>query len=520
MDTAITYSPQQQAVFDWAKDETGSLILIARAGCGKTFTLIETVSVILKAQPRAEIFIGAFNKSIAAEIKGKLEAKDINWKSANASTMHSAGYSAWRKVAPRVQIEDKKTFNIINGFWPDQESFQQKNSVTLAKLVSLAKQSGFGALRDAGDRTSWETLVDHHDLEQDISDEVTVHELCQWAYKVLMEGFERDTMVIDFDDMLLAPLVHKARFWPKDWVLIDEAQDTNPVRRAIALAMLKRGTGRLIAVGDDRQAIYGFTGADSDALELIKKATHSRTLYLTTTYRCPKAVVGVAQQFVPDIETGEGAPEGRVMSGVGFLNDLPKKGKRNADIFNWVDLVPGQDAILCRNTKPLIEVAYSLIRRKIPVRVLGRDIGQGLIKLTMKWKTQSLDELLERLEEYKVKECARWEKKNRSEKVAAVEDKVDTLTTIINAVEDEGSTCAVDVERFINDLFGDEDTRHPRITLCTVHKSKGLEWKRVIILGWTEYMPSKFARKEWQALQEQNLQYVAVTRAQDILVLA
>ena len=73
---------------------------------------------------------------------------------------------------------------------------------------------------------------------------------------------------IDFDDMVYLPLVFKLRLFPQDWVLIDEAQDTNPTRRALAARMLKPG-GRVIAVGDPRQAIYGFTGADNDALEQI-----------------------------------------------------------------------------------------------------------------------------------------------------------------------------------------------------------------------------------------------------------
>jgi superfamily I DNA/RNA helicase len=54
------------------------------------------------------------------------------------------------------------------------------------------------------------------------------------------------------------------------------------------------------------------------------------------------------------------------------------------------------------------------------------------------------------------------------------------------------------------------------LTLCTVHKAKGLEWNRVYILD--EFlMPSKYARQAWQQQQETNLQYVAVTRAKQEL---
>lgn len=94
---------------------------------------------------------------------------------------------------------------------------------------------------------------------------------------------------IDFDDMVYLPLVFKLRLFPQDWVLIDEAQDTNPTRRALAARMLKPG-GRVIAVGDPRQAIYGFTGADNDALEQIAAQFSCKRMPLTVSYRCPQAV--------------------------------------------------------------------------------------------------------------------------------------------------------------------------------------------------------------------------------------
>ena len=66
---------------------------------------------------------------------------------------------------------------------------------------------------------------------------------------------------------------------------------------------------------------------------------------------------------------------------------------------------------------------------------------------------------------------------------------------------------------FIRGLF--EDTTGPQqvLTLSTVHKSKGREWSHVVLWGRNAFMPSKYARKDWQADQEKNLMYVAVTRA-------
>jgi DNA helicase-2/ATP-dependent DNA helicase PcrA len=57
-----------------------------------------------------------------------------------------------------------------------------------------------------------------------------------------------------------------------------------------------------------------------------------------------------------------------------------------------------------------------------------------------------------------------------------------------------------------------------RVTLSTVHKAKGLEFPTVFILDFDKYMPSKYAKRPWQIVQETNLIYVAITRAMERLV--
>ena len=85
----LALSPQQEAVMQWAQAGSGHLNLIARAGTGKTTTLVELCSRV-----QGEVFLGAYNKKIADEIKARLEAKGLVH--AKASTMHSAGFGAWK----------------------------------------------------------------------------------------------------------------------------------------------------------------------------------------------------------------------------------------------------------------------------------------------------------------------------------------------------------------------------------------------------------------------------------------
>jgi superfamily I DNA/RNA helicase len=68
--------------------------------------------------------------------------------------------------------------------------------------------------------------------------------------------------------------------------------------------------GRIIAVGDRNQAIYGFRGAHSASMDEIKKRFNARTLPLSVSYRCPQAVVLKAREWVERIEWAEGAEDG------------------------------------------------------------------------------------------------------------------------------------------------------------------------------------------------------------------
>ena len=265
------------------------------------------------------------------------------------------------------------------------------------------------------------------------------------------------------------------------------------------------------------QAIYGFTGADSDSMDQMKAAMHSHELPLNLTYRCPKAVVAVAQQWVPDFLAHETNPEGLVRS-VPFITFPNEDGTKATDFSD--ENLGSTDAILCRNTKPLIELAWSLIKRKVACRVEGRDIGQGLIQMAKRWKVTKLDAFKNRVTAWAEKEVAKLRTKDREDLIQSIEDKADTIVCIIDGLLSEGKHNVSDFEAFVLNLFGDtkEGEVQKVLTLSTIHKSKGREWDRVYILGMNKYQPSKYAKKEWQMVQETNLMYVAVTRSKGELI--
>jgi superfamily I DNA/RNA helicase len=480
-------SPQQSDFFSWVEKDNGSCVLEAVAGSGKTTTLIHSLGLM-----KGSIFFGAYNKKIAEEIATKVPKELRNVK---VSTMHAAGFGIWGRCQRGLKVDANKCRDIFRKNF-DQDNYFLEGSVL--SLVSYAKQAGLGILEPATGTAGWERLIDHFNVDTFEEDD----KLITIAKKVLQISITLDNSLIDFDDMIYAPLVHKAKATQYDWVLIDESQDTNPSRRALALLMLKRG-GRLVAVGDRHQAIYGFTGADSDSMQKIADAVSAKYLPLTVTYRCPQAVVREAQKYVSHINAHESAIEGSVSTVKGSLVKMAKPG----------------DAILSRFNAPIVQMVYQFIAEGIPAKVEGREIGIALKVLARRWKVRSFALLVEKLTAFQEKETTKFRIKEKESQAVAVEDKVKCLMTLINRVMKIDPKTKDPITRLceeIDNIFAD-NISNKVVLLSTIHKSKGREWKNVY---WLQTGESKWARKDWEIECEKNLKYVAITRAQENLYLS
>jgi DNA helicase-2/ATP-dependent DNA helicase PcrA len=483
----MNWSPFQNAIFEAVEKTNDSLIIEAVAGSGKTSTIVEAIKHV---PPTQTVVFLAFNKTIADELKRRITAPN-----ARCMTLHAAGFSAWRKYLGgnswECKVDSNKTQNIVKETLDSGDRFRYGGE--MSKLIGLAKGAGIvplshketytGLVED--DDAVWEDMIDFYELDRDNCS-------LELAREVLGLSIEYSTTVINYDDMLYQPIISSAIFDKSDVIFLDESQDVNGIQMEIVDRM-RKPTSRVIAVGDRHQSCYGFRGALSDSMDRIAARFKCRSLPLSISYRCPKAVVKKAQEFVSHIQSHESAEEGLVVEGV------PKWPLNN---------FRSTDSIICRNSKPLIEMAFLLIRNKISCKVLGRDIGQGLIKLIKKMRAVNVVDLISKLKVHRQKELVKARLKGDEDKIAPLDDKIETIHVFIDEVGIEADIPALVAS--IEALFSDETAG--RLTLSTIHKAKGLEYDRVFILD-PFLMPSKYARQKWQIQQEINLQYIAVTRA-------
>jgi len=502
----FTPSPYQKAVFVGVRDDPGSLIVEAVAGSGKTTTIVGAVRLIPKSE---SIMFCAFNKSIATELTQKLPDH------VNCCTLNSLGHRAWmRHLNTRINLNTSKTYNIldsaqITGLY-DKKAVRSVRYV-VNQLVGFAKQSGIvpngitgvtGLVEDTD--KNWYDIINHHHVDMNVKREgKTGFEIreetklktklaLELARKVLAIGI-RNRTEIDFNDQLFLPVVYGAKFPQNDVIFVDEAQDISHIQRVMLRRALKP-EGRIIAVGDPAQAIYGFRGADSESLNNIATEFNAKRLPLSISYRCARAVVKEAQKYVSHIQAFEHAPEGKVEQ-MGVYN--PKT----------LDAFKPDDFVLCRNVAPLLKLAFALIGVKKPVTILGKDIGKTIAALIEKLGGKDIQDLRKKLMKWEKEETTRILERDPEASCEFIEQRADSVRTFINC---SGEDTIKGVLESIDRLFSVKSK--DAVKLSTIHKSKGLEAERVIILD-EHLIPSKYAVKPWQKEQENNLMYVAITRS-------
>lgn len=465
------WSPYQNGLFNFVQNELGNALVQAVAGSGKTTTIVEAMERV-----QGSCIFLAFNKSIAEELKAR---------GVNARTFHSLTYSVVTRHYGIRQIADDKLGSLMKMNMKGDEVIMYGSFIK--RLVGLGKNCGIGCLiPDITD--SWMNIVIHHDMELD-NEAADLGRALELASDLL--GWSNTSPSLDFDDLLYRAVKEGLLLQKFDFVFVDEAQDTNAIQRALLRKIMHPGS-RLVAVGDEGQAIYGFRGSDSNSMNLIAEEFNCKRLPLTVSYRCPVEVVKYAQQWVSHIEAAPDAPDG-VVTKLGH--------KWEYEVFSANDLV------VCRTTKPLIALAIQFMKRHIPFYILGKDLAASLTSLITRLKPKDLQDLERRLELWMDREVEKAIAKQEDSKAEAVQDRVEALLCLINSLP-EGAQVS-NLYDLIKSLF--TDTMNS-VKLATIHKSKGLEADRVFWLN-RDACPAPWARQPWQKQQEVNLCYVACTRA-------
>jgi F-box protein 18 (helicase) len=465
--TRHTPTDEQIAIVAAAVDTKENLIIEALAGAAKSSTL----ELIARALPPAPTLMLAFNKKTADELSERMPAN------CKCMTLNSLGHRAWGEmVGGRLVLSKDKCAEILREQIKELPTIDQdvlwENFGELLRAVSHAKGAGhvpdqFADVRPCTPLMNDKELIDSLD---EILSPLEAQLLLRTLELSMSMAFEGK---IDFNDQLLMPTVFRASFPSYPLVMIDEAQDLSELNHAMIAKLAKR---RIIAVGDQCQAIYAFRGAHESGMDRMADRFNMTRLTLSTTFRCPQEIVEHVRWRAPHMKAWDQHPL------QGSVTAMPQ----------WsLDDIPDDCAVICRNNAPLFSVAIALLKDGRYPNLWGNDIGAGLLKVMDKFGNHEMGQ------EQALLLLAAWheEQAKRVKNQKALEDKRQCIEIFLLAADTLKGAI-----NYAQTLFRSRG----RVNLLTGHKSKGAEWDHVFFLN------EEIVGDEGQ---DPNLRYVIATRA-------
>ncbi len=349
-------SPYQEQILEWVKSGSGHATCNAVAGSGKSTTLQLAANALVEA--------GINQRMIKIVVFGKANSEDLIKKFGSAwkdsiCTMHLIGWTILKAHLGigrgRVEVNKYQVIAYNLGYFQHKSLKDQKaieNNQDLLQLVNLIRLTN-----NLPTYFAVQELANHYGIV--VNDAQQVTEACA---AILREGIDqaRFAHIFDFTDQIWLPVHFRANTPKRDFIMLDESQDLNACQTELAVS-LAGNSGRILAVGDPHQSVYGFAGADHDSYYNLQKRLNAEELPLSICYRCPASVINLVNKVFPGIPI-----QHKVEAEIGEVKIVK-------------DLAPTTgDLVLSRKTAPLVKACIKLIGQGINASVKGRDIGAGL----------------------------------------------------------------------------------------------------------------------------------------------
>lgn len=322
-----TMSPEQQTAIDHAE---GPLVINAGAGSGKTRVLVHRVARLITDGVAPEsIVVATFTTAAAAEMKARLiglVGEDAVNALAHIGTLHSLGYKFYRaEKGRRIDARPKggsmltpgQVTGMVKGIIEPASNYCPFGRDLITEYGDKEMARKAGRIAKAVSRAMDCNLTPaqfYATLDEYDTDGIIVGRVYEVMETLLAEGWYRGRkgwerrkagkISVTFGCMGIKglaaarkPEVREGVIGNVEWVLVDEAQDCNPVQFGL-MNLLSEQTANITYVGDDDQSIYSFRGAMP--AEFIAQATGEAVtvVNLGTNYRSRRPIVDAAARLI------------------------------------------------------------------------------------------------------------------------------------------------------------------------------------------------------------------------------
>jgi superfamily I DNA/RNA helicase len=369
--------------------------------------------------------------------------------------------------------------------------------------------------------------------------------------------------LLDYDDLLMRPsellaansglaASYRRRF---QWIFVDEFQDVDALQYRL-LKLLAPASGNICAIGDPDQAIYGFRGGDVGFfLRFEDDFPGTEIIDLKRNYRSAQLILDASSQMIAEtslvperalvasfenahrIDIHQAANE---RSEAGFIvraiegaiggTSLLSSSASDKPQYSFSDF-----AVLYRTDAQAETLVDALARSGMPFqkrshsRLLESELAQRILEMMRSRRGESspAEALKEALSQVRaVHGLLRPEDPDQPEEARSPEKLELELSQIGLLLGAAAERFPREWDDFLTELsLGVEtdlwDPRADRISLLTLHASKGLEFPVVFITGCEDgLLPLRWgADDEVNLPEERRLLYVGMTRAKDRLFL-
>ncbi len=501
----------------------GPVCIIAGAGSGKTRTISHRIAFGIETGVYAanRVLALTYTNRAASELRTRMQ--DLGVPQVQVRTFHSAALSQLQFFWPQLTetLAPKLITNKLSVVKDALEELKLRVSDDETRAISAEIEwMKYGLVRD----------VDYLNFDRPSVASMSKEKFLDVAAR--FEALKQQRRLADWEDVLLLTagllrneprmLAHLQQQYRH--FTVDEYQDISPLQQSLLETWLG-DREELCVVGDPRQTIYTFAGADPSFLTgFSNRFPSAQVVELNRNYRSSAEIVSLANRVA---EHGE-------LESVRLFSSKPSQQKFSSALAEAKGIAEkisgaiqsgtplGEIAVLARINSQLEAVEGELTKLgiKCQLRGTGRffrrpEIMQAMTALRALAAAELANPLF--VEVSKIISALGWSSRSDGS------DKWLGLNWFIEVLEEFPTEVSLD--EYLRELQERERSGHEpamaAVSLATIHATKGLEWQYVFLCGLNQgYFPISYAKSDAELAEERRLFYVAITRAKDHLMLS
>ena len=500
-----------------AESLIGPVRIIASAGSGKTKTISHRIAYGIASGVYApeKVLALSYTARSAAELRTRINSLGVP--AVQVRTVHAAALAQIRYFWPQ-----------LTGVSAPAIATSKKDLLTQT-LSNLKIESNQAILRELAAEIEWwkYSLLSPEEYQTSKRSLETINHSVASEVIVEYESVKSKSQQIDWEDVLLLnlgmvksePQIAEHIQSQYRFFTIDEFQDVSPLQFALVQQWMGDRSD-LCVVGDPRQTIYSFAGASQKYLNGFESMFENAvSIELSNNYRSGREIVNLANSIMSDLSP---------MQAVAGLGDIRLR-RYQSDLAE-ADAVSKMIAEDINNGMPASEIAV-LFRVNSQAEVLSEKLSKLGIRHQLKTQERFFQQPVIAKAVQMIRASRFVEDKPASEIVADVLRELgwtmapsgdlsawESMQSLYEALTDQPLSIAETIELVDALQLQHFEPVRQLVTLSTIHAAKGLEWRKVYILGASEgLLPFRMSQSPEEIEEERRLCYVGVTRAKQSL---